>query len=63
MKLYDTYKEASENSEGFEVLTPSPDWVGCPSCLGKFIINRPSSDGGFPHIAADAWMVVYEEDK
>ena len=63
MKLYATYEEALENSEGFEVLTPSPDWVGFPSCLGKFIINRPSSDRGFPHISADAWVVVYEEEK
>ncbi len=60
MNFYDTYEAAAENSEGFQILTTTPDWFGCPTCVGKYIINRPAPDGGFPHIAEDAWMVVEE---
>lgn len=63
MELYETYEEALENSEGFEILTTSPDWFGSSSCIGKFIINKITPDGGFPCIAEDAWKVVYEEEK
>lgn len=61
MNFYDTYEAAFESSEGFQILTTTPHWSGCSTCVGKYIINRPLPDGGFPLIAEDAWMVVSED--